>query len=308
MFKHTERRGWEQRLLPREAIRQSRFRDFDDLHVKTRFNLPYIEEIADEYDFFVFGSDQVLNPYVGLPYNVFKLAPREKKISYAASIGIDEIPDDKKEAFREAVSGFNHISVREDKSVQLVKDLTGREALWVLDPTLLLTPEEWLTVAQKPTWFKEKYSRGYVLSFYLENFSMIDKSNLPPLENKAITDKFGLPVINLMDTENYDHYTVGPAEFVWLFANATLVLTNSFHGTAFSIMFKRPFIINGLRNNNDPRWQSLLGLFDFEDRMNNPDDPLKIDFSHRDEVLPLEKAKAFKYLSEALGVEPRDKE
>lgn len=74
---------------------------------------------------------------------------------------------------------------------------------------------------------------------------------------------------------------------------------------AFSLLFKIPFVVNGLRSSNDPRLKSFLGLFGLEDRF-APAEPLKIDFARREEVLPVEKAKAFKFLSEALGVEPRE--
>ena len=160
-----------------------------------------------------------------------------------------------------------------------------------------LTTDEWLTVAQKPTWFKGRYSRGYVLTYHL--------SKLPP-QCQIFADKLGLPVINLLDTDNYNHFTVGPAEFVWLFANASFVFTNSFHGMAFSTLFKHPFVLNALRSNNDPRLISFLKLFGLGDRF-TPDDPMAIDFTSRDEVLPLERAKAFRFLSEAFGVEPREK-
>lgn len=299
MVKHTGQRDWEKKLLPREAIRQSRFKDFENLHIETRFNVSYFEELADEYDFVVLGSEQVWHPGFGYPYDYFKFVPYEKKIAYAVSLGVNAIPDDKKEIFRRGVSDFKYLSVREENATQIIRELTGRDSLWVVDPVLLLTLEEWLDVAKKPPWFKEKYSRGYVLTYHL--------SKLPPPEIKQLADKLDLPVINLMDTENYNHYTVGPAEFIWLFANATLIFTNSFYGTAFSLLFKRPFALNGLRGNNDPRLESLLKLFGLEDRMTALADPLAIDFSRREEVLPVEKAKAFKYLSEALGVEPREK-
>ncbi len=288
--KFEDRRDWEKKFFPREAARQAKFKDFENLHIKTRFNLPYFEDIADEYDFFIVGSDQVWNPNYGKIFLPF--VPSEKKIAYAASFGVNAIPDDKADMFKRGVSGFNYISVREENAVQLVKDLSRKPALWVLDPVLLLTKDDWLAVAQKPTWFKEKYRRGYVLTYHLSKY--------PPPTVKTLADKLDLPVINLMDAENYNYFTVGPAEFVWLFLNASLVFTNSFHGAAFSILFKHPFVVNGLRSQNDPRLESFLKLFGLEDRMQTLADPMKIDFARRDEVLPIERLKAFHFLTEAL--------
>lgn len=287
--KFEGRHDWEKKFLLREAVRQSKFKDFENLHINTRFDFPYLEEIADEYDFFVVGSDQVWNPKYGKIFLSF--VPREKKIAYSASIGTNAIPDEVKELFQRGISDFNHISVREENAIKLVNDLTGRTSLLMPDPVLLLTEKEWLDVAQKPTWFREKYSRGYVLTYHL--------SKLPPPEVKVFANKIGLPVINLLDTENYDHFTTGPAEFIWLFANASFIFTNSFHGVAFSVLFKNPFVANNLRSNNDPRLISFLKLFGLEDRF-KPAEPLKIDFTRRDEVLPLERTRALKFLSEAL--------
>lgn len=294
--KHSNRPEWEQTFFLREAVRQSKFKDFENLHIKTRFNLPYFEEIADEYDFFVVGSDQVWNPNYGKIFLEF--VPREKKISYAASILTSEIPDDKQEMFRKGISDFNYISVREENAVNLVKKLTGRTATLLIDPVFLLTRDEWLAVSQKPTWFNEKYSGGYILTYYL--------NRLPSPEVKTLAAELNLPVINLLDTENYNHFTTGPAEFIRLFAHASLVFTNSFHGAAFAVLFKRPFVVNVLRLKNDARLESFFKLFGLEDRT-APADPLKIDFTRRDEVLPIERARAFKFLSEAFGVNPLEK-
>ncbi len=287
----------------REAVRQNKFKDFENLYVETRFDFPFLEDIADEYDFFVVGSDQVWNPKWHPSYIFFDFVPREKKISYAASLGAPEIPDEKKEIFRRGISNFNHISVREELSVKIIKDLTGRDALLLLDPVFLLTQEEWLTVAQKPTWFKEKYRNGFVLTYYLRK--------LPPPEVKTLAAELGLPVINLLDPENFNHFSVGPAEFIWLFAHAALIFTNSFHGAAFSILFKRPFINRELENDKfgvymGNRLTSLLELFGLGDRQSTGEkvftakEALTIDFTRAEKILAVERAKSFKFLSKAL--------
>lgn len=288
--KREERYDWEKKFYLREAVRQSKFKDFENLHISTRFDFPFLEEIGDQYDFFIVGSDQVWNPKYGKIF--LKFVPREKKIAYAASIGSNNIPDESKELFQQGISDFNYISMREQSGIDLVNKLTGRSSLLMPDPVLLLTKKEWLDVAQKPTWFKEKYTQGFVLTYYL--------NKLPLPEIKNLSEKIGLPVINLLDTENYNHFTIGPAEFIWLFFNASLVFTNSFHGVAFSTLFKRPFIVNNLRAKNDIRLAYFLELFGLQDRF-KPLEPLKIDFARRDDILPMERARAFKFLSQSLG-------
>lgn len=294
-------------FLLRESVRQAKFKDFENLYIRTRFDLPYLEDIVDEYDFFVVGSDQVWNPIWCPEYFFLNFVPREKKLSYAASMGAPEIPNHRREELRNSISGFDKISVREENAVKLINNLTGQTPIVLPDPVLLLTEDEWLAVAQKPTWFKEKYRRGYVLTYYLRK--------LPPPEVKTLADELDLPVINLLDTQNYNHFTVGPAEFVWLFANSSLIFTNSFHGLAFSILFKRPFINREVGNDSkgvsmSSRITSLLKLFWQEDRQSfgekflSADEALNIDFTRRDEILPLERAKAFNFLSAALKIKP----
>lgn len=307
---HKERPNHWMMYIMRESVRQSKFKDFENLHIRTRFDLPYLENVAEEYDFFVVGSDQVWNPRWFKPELFLPFVPHEKKIAYAASIGHPEIPAQLKEFFRETISDFSKLSVREENAIRLINELTGRTATLLPDPVLLLTADEWLAVAQKPTWFKEKYRRGFVLTYYLRK--------LPPPEVKTLADELNLPVINLLDTENFDHFTVGPAEFIWLFANSSLTFTNSFHGAAFSILFKRPFINRELDGDSlgvsmSMRLTTLLKLFGLQDRQSfgekifTADEALTIDFARRDEILPLERAKAFNFLSEALGVEPHEK-
>ena len=294
---NKERQNWEQKFWRFESVRQSKFKDFENLYIKTRFDFPYLEDIADEYDFFVVGSDQVWNPKWYPPHIFLNFVPHEKKIAYAASIGQPAIPEELQDIFRRGISDFNYISVREEDAVKIINELTGQTPIVLPDPVLLLTKDEWLSVAQKPTWFKEKYQRGFVLTYYLRK--------LPPPEVKTFAAKNNLPVINILDTENYNHFTVGPAEFIWLFANAKMIFTNSFHGVAFSILFKRPFL--NLEISNDAlgvsmsnRIKTLLKLFALENRTKMLAKPLEIKFPRRDEVLLLERARAFKFLSEAL--------
>ncbi len=294
----------------REAVRMTKFKEFDERYIKTRFNLPYLEEVGDEYDFFVVGSDQVWNPFcepvnMPLPVKFLEFVPDEKKIAYAASIATPKLPDEVKEYFRDGVKSFTHVSVREENAVKLIEDLGLESPQLLLDPVFLLTPAEWLKIARRPSWFNEKYERGYILTYYLRNF--------PPPEIKSVAAELNLPVINLLDIKNFNHYTIGPEEFLYLFAHATLIYANSFHGVAFSILFKRPFVnceyTDERSKGMGTRMPSLLKMFGLENRAVYTEDfhkiksPLEMDFSRRDEVLTFERMKAFKFLSKALGVE-----
>ena len=294
-----------QKYFLNEVVRVTKIKEFENRYIKTRFNIPYIEEIADDYDFFVVGSDQVWNPGFTSQKLFLGFVPRKKRIAYAASIAAPAIPDQFKNFFKQGISGFDYVSVREEKSVEIIKELTGQDALLVLDPTMLLTPAEWLEIAQKPSWLNEKYERGYILTYYLRNE--------PPSQIKDLAKYLNLPLINLLDWDNYWHYIISPEEFVYLFSKASLIFTNSFHGCIFSILFRRPFMNAEVDNgqNMTTRIPGLLKMFGLEDKIMSTQKTysaesfFEIDYSTRDRILPLERGKAFKFLSSALGVLPR---
>lgn len=293
----------------RSAVQLTKFKEFDERYIDTRFNIPYIEEIADEYDYFVVGSDQVWNPDVepiNMPFEIkfLSFVPPEKKIAYATSIAIKEIPTKLHEIYRLGISSFPYISVRETNSVGIIKNLTGLDAETLLDPVFLLTCDDWLKIARRPSWFNEKYQRGYILTYFWGG------TRLNFVESLA--QKMNLPVIRLMNETNFNYFTVGPEEFVYLFAHATAVFTESFHGTAFSTIFKVPFTDfmkpNSTNDMTIERMISLTEMFGMKNRIASIrngfkiESPLEIDFSTRDKVLPLEREKSFKFLSSALNV------
>lgn len=295
------------KYILREAIRLNKMKEFENRYIKTRFDIPYLEEIADDYDFFVVGSDQVWNPSGIAPKYFLNFAPRKKRIAYAASIAAPFIPDQLKNFFRQGISGFDYVSVREEKSVEIIKELTGQDALLLVDPTMLLTPAEWLEIAQKPSWLDEKYERGYILTYYLRGNA--------PANIKNLADFLKLPLINLLDWNNYWHCVIGAEEFLYLFSKASLIFTNSFHGVIFSILFRRPFMNAevDLVPMMSTRIPGLLKMFGLEDRIAvtekiyDVQKLLEIDYSTRDRILPVERGKAFKFLSTALGVLPHQK-
>ena len=218
-----------------EAIRAYKFKEFDRRHIKTRFDIPYIEDTADEYDFFVVGSDQVWNPRFASSEFFLEFVPPKKRIAFAASIASKELDPRLHEIYRQGISNFPIISVREKKSAEIIYQLTGREVETLLDPVFLLTEKEWLKIAQKPSWFNEKYKRGYILAYFFHEFYKGDMNNL--------SKNINLPVIYLSDKENFDHCVVSPEEFLYLVANATVIFTHSFHGTAFSTLLRRPLFV-----------------------------------------------------------------
>lgn len=292
-----------------KTVKEHKAKEFHDTNIRTRFDVPYLEDLADEYDFFVVGSDQVWNPTFEFPYRFLEFAPPEKRIAYAASIAVSDLPPAVKPYYREKILEMPHVSLREQEGVDLVKKLTGKSPLHVLDPVFLLTAEEWRKVAKPPAWLDNKrYKRGYLLTYFFKD--------RPTEQIKTLAAELDLPIINLFDMNNFEHYVTGIEEFLYLIDHATLLCTHSFHGTSFAIIFKRPFVTFKVAPHVIKifsRIESLLEMFGLSERATDldlqlkMDDPLKIDFTRRNKVLPAERDKAFKFLSEALGVKPRKK-
>ena len=284
------------------SVREYKIKQFNDTTMRTRYGIEHLEDLVDDYDFFVVGSDQVWNPEFNVPGRFLDFAPPEKRIAYAASIVIPELPENIQATYREKVLEIPHVSVREKEGCDLLEQLTGKRPLQVLDPVFLLGAEEWRKIERQPTWFDAKnFERGYLLTYWL--------NGRPPKEIQTLAEELGLPVINMLDINNFNHYATGIEEFLYLIDHATLICTNSFHGTAFSSLLKKPFIVyrvGNLRSTRFSRLNSMLELFGLSERATDLnlktklDDPLKIDFTRCEEVLSAEREKAFNFLANAL--------
>lgn len=285
------------------SVREYKFKEFHDANIQTRFHLPYLKDLADDYDFFVVGSDQVWNPQFAFPGRFLDFAPPKKRIAYAASIAIPILPKEFQNLYRQRISAMPHVSLREKEGCDLVEKLTGKRPLQVLDPVFLLASNDWREIIKRPSWLNQKkYERGYVMTYFL--------GGIMPEEVKILADKLDLPTINMLDKNNFNHFVTGVEEFLYLISHANLICTNSFHATSFSLIFRVPFIVYraGMQVvlERFSRLESLLELFKLKERLTDlnlkikVDNPLKIDFTGYDEVLPLEKKKAFRFLANAL--------
>lgn len=285
-----------------KSVRQNKFKEFSEGNMRTRFDIPNLKDLADEYDSFVVGSDQVWNPEFYVPGRFLDFAPPEKRVAYAASIAIPELPEKVVDNYKQKISEMAHVSIREREGCNLVEELTGTRPLQVVDPVFLVSAEEWRKLAKRPSWFDQnKYQNGYVLTHFF--------NGKPPKQVNALTAQLELPTIILRDIDNFNYYTAGVEEFLYLVEHATLICTNNYHVTAFATIFERPFIVYRYGNlllSRFSRMNSLLNLFKLKDRLTNADlniklkDPLAIDFSTYNKILRDEQAKALKFLTNAL--------
>ena len=168
-------KGWIVRLVA-YPMRMRKYEKFFRKYYRGFSSKPYsreaLQRVADEYDRFVVGSDQVWNfdsINIDDTYLLDFVKDRNKKISYAASFGQRGVPEQEAEHFAEKISDFSAISVRERYGVATVQELTGRKAEWVLDPSLLRNKEQWAAMAVAP---REK---NYVFVYLRENSKEIEQ-------------------------------------------------------------------------------------------------------------------------------------
>lgn len=226
-------------------------------------------EIVDKNDFnnidyekIIVGSDQVWNYGCSGNDETFLLPNIEtKKYSYAASFGVAELPEKQVPFFKEQLSKFRYISVREKTGQDICKNQLGLSAEVVLDPTLLLTKEEWADS------LRIKYNRkAYILVYTLGLNRKVKETA------QKIARQLGIPVYNI-STSAKDFFgnkvikSAGPKEWVKLFYNAAFVVTDSFHGTAFSVNFNKPFY-SFADNERASRIVDLLDTLGLQNRLN----------------------------------------
>lgn len=238
-----------------KGTRKEIFQKFIDKYISTTKKCYRYEiKMLEGYDAVIVGSDQVWRPMYNyrIEDKFLRFAKDHpiKRIAYATSFGVDNweyTPKQTRECSRLAKK-FDAISVREESGVKLCKEHLGVEATWVLDPTLLLTKEDYLPICEDIPVCNEKYLAVYVLD---------DNEELTATyENEA--HKRGL-VVKKFSADSKSTLTV--PEWIAMFRDASYVVTDSFHGTVFSIIFGKDFkcLYNKVRGS--ARFESLLKLY-----------------------------------------------
>lgn len=253
-------------LFPKTYLRRKGFRRF----IISNLNLSkkkYSKIESDyEYDAYVFGSDQIWNKGIlgefdPILFGDFLVKEHAKKISYAASSSVRNIEEEDAAFFREKLSKLNSISVREKSFETLLQPLTNKKITTVLDPTMLANPKLWHNIAKKPN-IKSKYVLAYLLV-----------ADSPQIEKAAakIAKCIDAEVVFITFNNKWKNnknviQTATPEEFLGWFKHAEYILTNSFHGTSFSIVFNRPFFSFLYNNQRDERVLNILSTLQITDR------------------------------------------
>lgn len=288
-------------LLKPNIGKKLKFRKFNKEHIKfskyTITNeLDKIDpKIQNEYDYFVCGSDQIWNPSFrnNAEANFLQFAPKEKRIAYAPSFGVNEMPETREDEYRKYLEGFENISVREIEGANIIKKLTGKEAEVLVDPTLLLEKKEWDKIIKEENIDKE----NYIFEYFLGN-------NCYEEEIKKFANNEGYETIDINEIQN----SIGPSEFLGLINKAKIVCTDSFHGCVFSMILNKPFIVFERKDKNvsmNSRINTLLKKFNLENRRYDGTinkDFINCDYTEAYEILKDERKKADEYLKRALNI------
>lgn len=254
-------------------VRNRRFREFEQsIPHSAAVSDNSIHEVVSDYDILVCGSDQIWNPGLWSPV-MFLDIPQctQKRFSYAASIGRSQLTDSEKKYLLDHIGTLQSISVRENKAKEIIASLVEKPITTVLDPTFLLSKEDWQTFAVKPKNCPEEY----VFSFFLGRNKQFQKAIKQFFDGK-------LPIVTIphlqsgykRENEQYSDiqlYDIGPREWVWLVLNAKCIFTDSFHGTAFSINLQKEFFCFGKGKEKDchsinSRLLGLLEICGLQDR------------------------------------------
>ena len=265
-------------------------------------------QLNDKYEAFICGSDQIWAPSLfNSKYFLDFVEDPNKIIAYAPSIGLSNIEDVYvKNCMKKSIERFQHLSIREKQGQKLIQQLCNKEAQVVLDPTLLLSSEEWDNMA-----VSTKQKSPYILCYFLGN----NKDTWKNVRQISKATKIPLKIIPVFKKDYKRDGDVvpgiGPGEFLDLVRNASLVCTDSFHGTAFSIIYEKPFYVYERFNNKDSNSQNsrvynILKITGLENRLikdkatvNNA--PLSCEYGKAREKLKIKREESLLYLSDALN-------
>lgn len=273
---------------------------------------------CNQFDCYITGSDQVwtiksdtdtLDKFYWL-----KFVNNKKKISYAASIGATKIPKRLYSVIDDTLSDFSAISVRQKQDKDLLDSFVKNKTIfWVLDPTLLLTRDNWKKLCSDNPYAKEKYIFAYILGDNPKDRKLIMRI-ARYLNMKVITIPYLLTEYRSCDSKFGDIKLskVTPNYWLSLIKDAQYVFTDSFHCVALSLVFHTEFCALKRYSDNDKnsinsRIESLLSLVQCENRIINNsitneafNDLTSLDYSRIDSLIERERKMSMQYLSDAL--------
>lgn len=254
------------RLRARLSKRKREYDNFTEkylpLTAKRYNNINELMDDPPEADIYFAGSDQIWNTQFENgkdPSFYLCFAPKGSvKASYAASFSVDKIADEYKSKISKWLSDFDFVSVRESSGVDIVNSLGIRNALQTIDPVFLLNAKEWQSL-EKEINISEKY-------IVLYDFDM--NSEIVEFARK-VSNILNCKIYSVLPSKAADRSfsQEGPNAFLYLIRNAEFVISNSFHATAFSLIFNRPFVVFNRKDSINTRMRDLLSGLKMSDRI-----------------------------------------
>ena len=305
-------------------LRGKKFRSFYERHNSEELCLSVDDaldhvnkKLWDKYVYVVVGSDMVWGHFgfnytpKSLQYYYLTFIDREKRVNYAPSFGSSEFTFEFPELRREYIAGFDRISCREKCGCETIKRVTGFDAVHVLDPTMLLRAEDYSILERKPSYeVPEHYALIYILSMEM-SYARTREYNYVIKHVCRDLPTVKLPLVGALGVDAKDFSadvftSTGPEEFLWLIDHADIVLTNSFHGTVFSILFKKNFISFHRPDSSDiEKVEDILLSLGLSNRMYRNDGMIpspEIDYSAAYEKLEALRESSMNYLKDCLHV------
>lgn len=286
------------------------FKEFTDTYIepeyKTWRELKRIGK-SSEYIGFLCGSDQVWNAdtlYVD-PFYYLRYAPTEKRVAFSPSFGREKIADYNEKLIKKYISGVRYLSIREESGIEIIRKLTNKKAIHLLDPTLMINSKQWDEVLKiDNSCQKEKY----ILAYFLNEPSEYAQKIIRKLSENENAKVIAIPYRKVKKVWFDDTLNAGPKEFIENVKNATSICTDSFHGTAFAINYHIPFYTfdrqYGSAGKQSARLVSLLKKLSLMERFNPSLEMLdkKANFKDSEVILQQERDEAMEYLRKALKV------
>ena len=260
------------------SSRRKRHKNFEAYH--EQFTYPFCKSMTQSYDAIVYGSDQIWRKQKGInSYNPVYFGINDiranKHIAFSASMGV--IPDNPNDRMivKNYLTGLDSIAVRESNLLQLVQSLGYIHSVKTSDPTLILSADEWEKIIPTKRIIKEKYILVYALwggvfnNESIRRYAKENKLKIVYLRGEALKN----------DTKT-DFTTADPQTFISLIKHAEMVLSSSFHGLAFSVIFHKEFFVS--LNNNADRAKSLLNDVGLSERFITPKEEIPLNFTRID--------------------------
>ena len=304
-------------MAKRKADNFKRFFEQMSVSDKVCFTTEEVSEVVKGYDVVLSGSDQLFNKNItGADMTYFLPFEHRRKVTFASSFGERKLSSDRVEEIAMLFSGFDALSVREKTAFDILAEIkkvnpNTKSATAVLDPTFLLTKDEWNEYTDCSLKLPKD---GYILTYYMIETPMLRKITA------KLQQKTGLKVVNIKPSKKQvilhqgkNLAFAGPSEFLACYKNASYVVTNSFHGTAFAINYGIPFFISmlpvSMAGEVNSRLSDVCELFDLSHRFIDSEEKLsRTDFTkpfekETERILENLRAHSFSYLKEALEIE-----